>query len=72
MKLSERIFATPVIEQDDSDKDDLLSELLREIAALADSLEDSLPDSREKSIVLSRLEEVALYTEQTIKVNDVP
>lgn len=66
--LRERLDEVPL----DDEKQNVLDAVRAKFVDLLDEVEDLLPDSREKSLVVTNVEQAFLWAEQTVRRNDIP
>lgn len=68
MAIIDRVASVELTE----DAVEVLNSVREAFENLLNEVEDSLPDSREKSLVVTNIEQAFLWAQQTVKVNDVP
>lgn len=56
----------------DDDKRQVLEGVREEFQALLSEVDDLLPESREKSLVVTNIEQAFLWARQCVEQNDVP
>ena len=67
--ISERV--APVPELDDEVKE-IVDGLREKFADLLEAIDDNIPDSREKSLVVTNIEQAFLWLRQCVEQNDIP
>lgn len=66
--LSDRVENVEMTEE----KVEVLNSIRQSFIDVLEDVDDSLPDSREKSVVVTKLEEAWLWVRQCVEQNDVP
>ena len=61
----------PVENLDDEVKE-ILDGLREKFADLLEAIDDNIPDSREKSLVVTNIEQAFLWLRQCVEQNDIP